>query len=323
MTPTLLGLHHVTAMTADVQANIDFYTGVLGLRMVKLTVNFDDPTSYHLYYGDAVGSPGSIMTFFVWTGAFRGRHGTGQTAVTSFAIPRASVEFWKTRLRERRVTLRTEEQRFGEHVLRFDDPDGLAIELVASDQRDNRAPWTGAAAAVPAEHGVRGFHSVTLSEEGYELTAGLLSETLGYRATAEAGNRFRYEPAAAAPAGAVPTYIDVLCQPDARRGSMGVGTVHHIALRTPDDEQQRAWLEVIRQRKLNVSPVMDRKYFHSIYFREPGGVLFEIATDPPGFTVDEPLDKLGSGLYLPPWLEPHRAELQAVLPPVRLPDSAR
>jgi catechol 2,3-dioxygenase-like lactoylglutathione lyase family enzyme len=316
MAPTLLGLHHVTAMTGDPQANIDFYTGTLGLRMVKLTVNYDDPSTYHLYYGDAVGSPGSAMTFFAWPGAHRGRHGTGQTTATAFAVPAASIPYWKSRLTERGVAPRSAGERFGEPVLAFDDPDGLAIELSGVDRPMQGMPWDRG--GVPAQHAIRSFHSVTLSEEGYELTASLLTETLGFKKSAEAGNRSRYEPAAAGAGGKFVTYLDLLCQPDARRGTMGVGTVHHIALRTPDDEQHLQWHDTIRKLRFNVSPVIDRNYFHSIYFREPGGVLFEIATDGPGFTVDEPLEKLGTRLYLPPWLEPHRKEIEAVLPTLSL-----
>jgi glyoxalase family protein len=318
MTPTLLGLHHVTAMTGDAQANIDFYTGTLGLRLVKLTVNFDDPTSYHLYYGDGVGSPGSIMTFFVWPGANRGRHGTGQTAVTAFSIPATSLEFWRGRLRESGVAIGSEEDRFGERVLSFPDPDGLTVELVGTTRRDPRTPWERG--GVPTDHAIRGFHGVTISEEGYETSAELLTKTMGFARVSDAVNRFRYSPTTLPDSG-VATFVDLLCQPDARRGTMGVGTVHHTAFRTPDDAQQGQWLQTIRGLRLNVSPVMDRKYFHSIYYREPGGVLFEIATDPPGFTVDEPLEKLGSGLYLPPWLEPHRKELEAILPKIKLPQT--
>src|SRR3954447_11845116 len=309
MQSTLPGIHHVTAITADAQKNVDFYTGVLGLRLVKLTVNFDDPTTYHLYYGDASDQPGSIMTFFVWPGATRGRHGTGQTIATAFAIPAASLDFWKARLKERGVAITSEEDRFGERVLVVADPDGLVIELIGSTRRDPRTPWDRA--GIPTAHAIRGFHGVTLSEEGYELSAELLTKTMGLAMVSDAGNRFRYAPTHLPDSG-VATFVDLVCQPDARRSTMGVGTVHHIAFRTPDDAQQRGWLETIRKLRLNLSPVMDRKYFHSIYYREPGGVLFEIATDPPGFTVDEPIDKLGSGLYLPARLEPYRKELEAV-----------
>src|SRR5689334_8308213 len=308
MGATLLGLHHVTAMTADAQANIDFYTGTLGLRLVKLTVNFDDPSSYHLYYVVGKVSPGSIITFFVWPGANRGRHGTGQTTAAAFSIPVTSLDYWKTRLSERGVAVSSEEDRFGERVLVATDPDGLVVELVASPRQDPRIPWDRG--GVPVAHAVRGFHGVTLSEEGYELTAELLTRTMGFTLVSTAGNSFRFAPSHLPDSG-VPTFVDLVCRPDARHGTMGVGTVHHIAFRTPDDAQQRQWLETIgKHERLNVSPVMDRKYFHSIYYREPGGVLFEIATDPPGFTVDETLEKLGSGLYLPPWLEPHRKELE-------------
>ena len=311
MNPTLLGLHHVTAMCGDPQANIDFYTGKLGLRLVKLTVNFDDPQTYHLYYGDGLGSPGSLITFFAWPGAMRGRRGAGQPTVTAYAAPDASIPFWQERLNVGEL-----DDRFGERVLSFEDPDGMKLEIIGTTNGDARQPWDQS--SVPVEHGLRGFHSVTLTEKEFASTALLLTETLGFKQTNESGNRRRFAPSVLAPGG-VRTYIDVVEDGDARHGTMGVGTVHHIALRTPDDPQQAAWLERITQRGLNVSPVMDRKYFHSIYFREPAGVLFEIATDPPGMTVDEPLEKLGGGLYLPPWLEPHRKELETVLPPVKLP----
>ncbi len=317
MTPTLLGLHHVSAIVSDAQKNIDFYTGTLGLRLVKLTVNFDDPRSYHLYYGDESGSPGSVITFFVWPGARPGRVGTGETSAVAFAVPRESLSYWHDRLASRGVTNVLEGARFNEKLLRFGDPDGMAVELVASARDDDpRKPW--AKSDVPLERAIRGFHSVTLSLEGFELTSHLLAKTMGFKEVTDEGNRFRFAPTVTN--GAAITFVDLVCQPDAARGKMGAGTIHHIAFRTPDDEQQLAWLEILRREKFNASPVMDRKYFHSIYFREPGDVLFEIATDSPGFTVDEPLEKLGSGLYLPPWLEPRRAELVSILPKVNLPN---
>ena len=311
MNPTLLGLHHVTAMCSDPQANIDFYTGVLGLRLVKLTVNYDDPQTYHLYYGDAVGSPGSLITFFAWPGAYRGRHGAGQPTATAYAVPDASIPFWQERLKISRP-----DERFGQRVLALEDPDGMKLEIIGTTENDPRKPWDKS--DVPIEHGLRGFHSVTLTESNFAPTVELLSQKLGYRQTHDARGRRRFAPGTAA-AGEFVTCIDVVEDPPAQRGTMGVGTVHHIALRTPDDPQQLAWLEKIKGIGLNVSPVMDRNYFLSIYFREPAGVLFEIATDPPGMTVDEPIEKLGSGLYLPPWLEPHRKELKQILPPVKLP----
>jgi len=318
MNPSLPGLHHVTAITADAQKNIDFYCGVLGLRLVKLTVNFDDPSSYHLYYGDSLGRPGTIMTFFAWPGAKRGRVGPPQVTATGFAVPEGALPFWESRLAEYGVATGPAESRFGEQVLAFADPDGMPLELVATP---TPAADKGEAAGgpVPDDVAVRGFHGVTLSEEGYEKTAKLLTEVMGFRADGGEDNRFRYR----AGEGGFATVVDLLCVPDARHGTLGAGVVHHVAFRTPDEPQQQAWRATVARLGYNVSPVMDRQYFRSIYFREPGGVLFEIATDPPGFTADETLDELGSKLMLPPQYERHRAELEAVLPPVRLPGWSR
>lgn len=312
MNPTLPGLHHVTAITAVPQENLDFYCGVLGMRLVKLTVNFDDPTSYHLYYGDELGSPGTIMTFFAWPGAPQGRVGPPQLTTISFAVPEASLEYWAERLDEHQVAARSGPPRFGEKLLSFADPDGIQLEIVATPQPGGHVPTAG---PVPAEHALRGFHSVTLSEEGYERTANLLSREMGFRAEGDEGNRFRYR----AGSGEFASTVDLLCVPDARRGGMGAGVVHHVAFRTPDDAQQQAWRARLAELDYNVTPVMDREYFHSIYFREPGGVLFEIATVPPGFAVNEPEAELGTKLQLPPWLEPVREQLEQALPSLRLP----
>lgn len=307
----ILGLHHVTAIAGDPQTNIDFYTGVLGLRLVKFTVNFDDPSTYHLYYGDGQGHPGTILTFFPWPDGMHGRIGTGQLTVTSFAVPEGALEFWRERLREHSVECRECGSPFDERGLSFADPDGLQLELVSSPDANPDRAWTHG--PVPAGYAIRGFHRVTLSEEGFERTAALLTETLGFRLQASEGNRFRY----AISAGGTGTIADVICTPAGRSGRVSVGTVHHVAWRTPTDEQQVKWRDALRA--YNVTPVIDRKYFHSIYFREPGGVLFEIATDPPGFAIDEPADALGTHLLLPPWLESSRRELEAILPNVRLP----
>jgi glyoxalase family protein len=310
--PNLPGIHHVTAITSDAQRNIDFYCGVLGLRLVKLTVNFDDPRSYHLYYGDAQGSPGSILTFFAWPGIPRGRSGPPQVTATSYAVPVGATDYWATRLRQLGVTEVQESERFGARVLSFEDPDGMDIELVAAPET---AMQIGDPGAVPAEYAIRSFHGVTLEEEGYEKTARLLTDTMGFSLEGNAGNRFRYRAAGSGSA----SVVDLLCVPDARRGGMGGGIVHHVAFRTPDDAQQESIHAALVQQDLNVSPIIDRSYFHSIYFREPGGVLFEIATDIPGFAVDEPAGQLGTGLRLPPWYEPHRVEIVAGLRPLRLP----
>ncbi|MEO8131465.1 MAG: ring-cleaving dioxygenase, partial [Bryobacteraceae bacterium] len=258
-----------------------------------------DPGTYHFYYGDRTGSPGSILTFFPWPGARRGFHGSGQVTVTSFAVPKGSIGRWGEKARAKGVSTDAIATRFDEEVLTLRDPDGLQLELVGSlDGADGDA--------------IGKIHSATISEEGYERTAQLLTDTMGFRLTNEHGNRFRYEIAEGGPGATV----DVLCTPDLRRGSGGAGTVHHIAWRTPSDEQQFAWHRQLIDLRYNVSPVMDRQYFHSIYFREPGGVLFEIATDPPGFTIDEPLESLGTRLMLPPEYESIRKKIESALPEI-------
>jgi glyoxalase family protein len=309
MAPTLTGIHHVTAIAGDPQPNVDFYTRVLGLRLVKLTVNFDDPGTYHLYFGNDRGTPGSILTFFPWSGVRRGTVGTGQVTATAFAVPQGSLGFWRDRLVDHGAHA-DESARFGEPVLRVADPDGLHLELLESAAADPGAAWAGG--GVPGAHAIGGFHSATLSEEGYEQTAQLLQETMGLSFVGSEGNRFRYAAGGTGP-GAI---VDILCAPDGRPGRLGGGTVHHIAFRTPDDDAQQAWRQLLVRGGYNVSPVMDRVYFHSIYYREPGGILFEIATDPPGFSADEPAEHLGERLMLPPWLEARRAAVEAVLPPL-------
>jgi glyoxalase family protein len=313
ITPPLPGLHHVTAITSDAQRNVDFYTGLLGLRLVKVTVNFDDPGAYHLYYGDEVGHPGTILTFFVWPGIGRGRPGTGQLTAVAFTIPEASLAYWSQRLLSGGLEYQGPRTYLGEQVLSLRDPDGMAIDLVAHPRAQERPGWTGG--TVPAENAIRGLHSVTVWEEGYEHTAHLLTATLEFRLLAEEQHVFRYEVGAGGP-GAL---INVRCGPDVLRGRMAGGSIHHVAWRTATDAQQQSWREMLSAQGVDVTPILDREYFHSIYFREPGGVLFEIATDPPGFTVDEPVEHLGSQLKLPPWLEPARAEIEQVLPPLHLP----
>ena len=313
MTRTIPGIHHVTAITADAQKNIDFYCGVLGLRLVKVTVNFDDPGSYHLYYGDEAGRPGTIMTFFAWPGAPRGRVGPPQVTSTAFAVPSGAIEFWSERLKENHVHVEAAAERMKERFVHFTDPDGVGLDIVEVKEPGGH-PWS--AGPVPIAHAIRGFHGVSISEEGYESTARVLTQLMGFEAHGSEDNRYRYR--AGSGEGFAAT-VDLLCMPDARRGGMGTGVVHHIAFRTADDPEQRAWRTAIADAGLNVSPVMDRNYFHSIYYREPGGVLFEIATDSPGFTVDEPVERLGTQLMLPAPLERHRAEIEKAVPPLRLP----
>jgi glyoxalase family protein len=306
------GLHHITAIAGQPQENIDFYTGVLGLRLVKLTVNYDDPGTYHLYFGDEMGHPGTILTFFPWPSAPKGRIGSGQAAATSFSIPEKAVDYWTGRLKAHRVSFQGPTRRFNESVVSFSDPDGLSLELVTGASSEDKLWKKG---PVQNEFAIRGFHHVTLSEREPGPTAALLTETMGFRFMGQDGDRMRFETGKGG-AGAI---VDLLAQPGLPRGLISVGTTHHVAWRTPSDEEQKDWKTAIEATGANVTPVIDRKYFHSIYYREPGGVLFEIATEPPGFTVDQPLEELGARLMLPPWLEPNRQELERLLPSLSLP----
>lgn len=308
------GIHHVTAIASDPQKNLDFYAGVLGMRFVKRTVNFDDPTTYHFYFGDGEGSPGSILTFFPWPGSRRGRQGDGQVAVTSFAILPGSVGFWIERFIKHHVQFEHPKSRFDEErVIAFKDPDGLLCELVAHPIAETGKGW--ATAAVPADHSIRGIYSVTLWQESCDLTGKLLVDAMGFEPVREQASIFRY----AARDKGLGSVIDLRCVPGLWPGVLGAGTVHHVAFRASNDAEQLATRNELVAKGHNVSPQMDRDYFHSIYFREPGGVLFEIATDPPGFTIDEPLDMLGQSLKLPEWLETRRFEIEALLPNIRLP----
>ena len=303
------GLHHVTAIATDPQRNVDFYTGALGLRLVKRTVNFDAPDTYHLYYGDAEGHPSTLLTFFPWPGVPAGRQGSGLTTATAFSVPPESMGWWQRRLAGLGLDLDGPRTRDAEEVLTFRDPDGLVVDLVAAPG-DARSGWDGVA-AVPAEHAVRGLHAVTMSERVPERTVELLSGLLGMNLNGEDGDRARFAMAGGGP-GAV---VDVAA--DRRpRGLQAGGTVHHIAFRAPDREAQALWRQELVEAGLVVTEIIDRHYFTSIYFREPGGVLLEIATDGPGFAIDEPLLELGRALKLPPWLEPRREEIAAALPPL-------
>jgi glyoxalase family protein len=308
--PPVVGLHHVTAYASDPQRNLDFYTEVLGLRFVKRTVNFDDPGTYHFYFGDDAGSPGTILTFFPWPHAARGIAGAGETTHTAFSVPAGSLDFWHQRLTEASVLVERTGQRFTEDVLTFADPDGMKLELVG--HRDAGAPNPSRFSDVPAEHAIRGFFGVTLLERDLRPTEATLNR-MGFRRTAEASNRFRFEPEG----NACGRRIDVVVDSNCGYGRPGAGSVHHIAFRNQDDAAQLAWLAEIEQH-LQVTTVQDRTYFHSIYFREPGGVLFEMATDPPGFALDEPIESLGEELRIPEWLEPRRAMIERRLLPITL-----
>ena len=304
----LLGLHHITAIAGDPKRNLEFYTRVLGLRFVKTSVDQDDPGTYHLYYGDNLGSPGTALTFFPWIGMRRGRPGQGQAFATGFSAPAGALEFWQERLAKLKVTTSAIEARFAEQVLSLTDPDGLRIDLVFSAEPDSRAP--APSTDVPAAHGLRGFHSATLALATPAATIALLTGVMGYRLVAQSGPRARYTVGSGGPG----SYVDILSDPSVPPGHHGAGTVNHIAFRVADDAAQLAAHAQLLAHHLNVSPVIDRAYFKSIYYREPNGVLFEIATGQPGFTFDEPVETLGTRLGLPPRLEPHRAEIEAALP---------
>jgi glyoxalase family protein len=303
------GIHHITAISSDVHRNMEFYTQVLGLRFVKKSVNQDDPGTYHLYYGDYAGSPGTILTFFPWAGLQRGRPGTGQSYATAFSVPAGTLPFWQKRFADLKVTALPVEKRFNDEVLPFFDVDGLRLELVATSETDSRPPAPSAQVAV--ENAIRGFHSTTLALLDGKATAALLTESMGYALLSQSGHRARY-----AAAGGPGSYVDLLTDPSLPRGLNGAGTIHHVAFRVPNDAAQVAARGTLAKRGLQVSPVIDRAYFKSIYYREPGGVLFEIATDQPGFAIDEPVETLGQRLSLPPHLEPHRAEIEAALPKI-------
>ena len=311
MDKPIRGIHHVTAIASDPQRNLDFYTEVLGMRLVKKTVNFDDPGTYHLYFGDGVGSPGTILTFFPWPMAERGRPGVGQVTVTSFSVPEQSLGYWEKRLLSAGTPVERSGKRFDEEVLTFADPDGLKLEIVG--HAGAKVPQAPRSAAVPEELVIRGFYAVTLCEQGFEATAEVL-RAMGFCALAEQGNRFRFDVGE----GGAGARVDVLCEAEGRYGRVSAGAVHHVAWRVADDESQRAWRKRLVEKHLNLTPVIDRCYFHSVYFREPGGVLFELATDPPGFAIDESRETLGESLKLPPWLEPQRKAIEHTLPPIQL-----
>ncbi len=312
MVHPILGLHHVTATVDDAQADLDFCLDHLGLRLVKKTVNFDNHDVYHFYYGTERGLPGTIWTTFPYgtKGVRVGTHGAGQVVTTSFSVPGASLDFWRARLMERGVDVEDVEPRFGEESIRIADPSGLSFELVASD-RDDRSPWTKNGVDAPAA--IRGLHSVTMVVRSPARTIELMTGMLGYRVINEMENRTRV-----AAGGETPGHvIDVVTDPDAAAAVNGLGTVHHVAMAiATDDEQARLRAELL-QMGLLVTDIRDRCYFKSIYFREPGGVLFEVATIQPGFTSDEDLGSLGRGLKLPPWEERHRAIIEAKLPAVQ------
>lgn len=311
MEQLITGIHHITAIAGHTQKNIDFYIGILGLRLVKKTVNFDAPEVYHFYYGDEAGNPGSILTFFPYEGLVKGRHGKGMLNTTSFSVASSSLNYWLERLKRFRINYKEPQERFeGETVVYFEDTDGLGLELVFNDSDKRPGISQG---HIPLQHSIKGFYSVEIWEEGYERTAGLLTEQLDHDLIAEKGNRFRF-----AATNTPGNYIDILCSPDRMKGLSGSGTVHHIAFATPNRKSQEEVRLRIIKRMLNPTPILDRNYFTSVYFREPGGVLFEIATSGPGFAIDETLEHLGEALKLPAQFEPRRTELEKKLIPITI-----
>ena len=305
------GIHHVTAIAGNASRNVGFYTRTLGLRLVKKTVNFDDPGTYHLYYGDEQGKPGTILTFFPWEHAAPGRNGEGLTEETAFRIPIESIGYWTHRLIEQGVPHQAPEKRFGESVVAFTDPEGLSLALVGAAGAASEPTWSGG--GIPGEHAIRGFHGVTLMLEKAAPTGAILTGVFGFREAGREGHLVRYE-AAGGGAGHAVTIRET---GGFLAGRLGRGSVHHIAFRAADDVQQAQMAKSVRaDHRLTPTEQIDRNYFRSVYFREPGGILFEIATDQPGFAVDEPAESLGRALKLPAFLEPHRHEIEAALPPI-------
>ena len=306
------GLHHITAVASNPHKNVEFFHHVLGQRLVKKTVNFDDPGTYHLYYGDEVGTPGTIMTYFPWQHMRRGQRGNGETAAMAYTIRPEAMGFWQEWLKKNGISTGEMQTRFGADVLPFTDPDGLPLELVASEAPATLRHW--AEGPISEKEALRGFHSVTLWLDAVEPTSKLLTEQLDYQFVGEEGNRLRFQ----AKANDMGTIVDILHRPGQPSGQFGAGSIHHIAFRTVNDDEQLEYLQKLRQARVQVTPVQDRQYFHSIYFRSPGGVLFEIATDAPGFPYDEPVAELGTHLKLPSWLEQHRPAIEARLPEIEL-----
>jgi len=304
----ILGLHHITAIAGDAKRNFDFYSKVLGLRFIKKTVNFDDPGTYHFYFGDEVGSAGTILTFFPWgEGIQQGRKGSGMATEIGYSVPKGSLDFWQKRFEKYNVIYNKPTEKFGEKYLTFLDPDGLKLELIESKTEDNRKAWE--TDEVKADVATKGFHNITLTLNSIKATAAILTDIFGYKLIDQDVNRYRYATDAVENA----AIVDLVELPEEKRGLNANGTVHHVAFRVPNDEILMKFREKIEDYGLSITPQIDRQYFHSLYFREPGGVLFEIATDNPGFTVDESLEELGQNLKLPAQYEPQRAAIEAHL----------
>jgi len=304
----ILGLHHITAIAGNAQRNLDFYTKILGLRLVKKTVNFDDPGTYHFYFGNENGTPGTILTFFPWEGIRQGVNGTGMASEIGYSVPLDSLNFWKDRLNHYKVSHDEMAEKFGEKYISFRDPDGLKINLIASSTVDSRKPWQ--TNEVNADVATKGFHNVTLLLKEVTPTAKILTDIFGYKLLKQESNQYRFITDAIENA----SIVDIVEAPGLGRGVGAAGTNHHVAFRVKDDNILMDYREKIEDIGLNITPKIDRDYFFSLYFREPGGVLFELATDNPGFTKDEPLDQLGKHLKLPKQFEASRGKIEKGLP---------
>lgn len=304
----VLGLHHVTAIAGNALKNFDFYTKVLGLRFIKKTVNFDDPNTYHFYYGDETGSPGTILTFFPWEGIQTGRRGSRQVTEIGYSVPSGSLQFWEQRLQEHNIIYNKVSEKFGEQYLTFLDPDGLKFELTIAKNPDERQGWTGG--DIAESNAIKGFHNVTITTNKMEKTAEVLTEVLGFHLQETVVNRSRFMSDHVTSAG----IVDLVEAPGEAAGHVAGGSVHHVAFRVRDEATLMYFREKVVALGLNITEKIDRNYFYSLYFREPGGVLFELATDNPGFQVDEPLEELGTHLMLPGQYEQHRSEIESSLP---------
>lgn len=308
MNNQILGIHHVTAIAGNAKRNYDFYTGVLGLRLIKKTVNFDDPHTYHFYYGDEKGTPGSILTFFPWEGMQPGRRGTKQVTEIGYSVPAGSLDFWQNRLEQYNVIYNKPALKFGERYLTFLDPDGLKFELTEAKVTDNRPQWESA--GITKENAIHGFHHITITTNKMEGTAAVLTHIFGYKLAKTEVNRHRFITDTVTQA----AIVDLVEAPGEAIGHVAGGSVHHVAFRVKDEAALMYFRDKIIELGLNITEKIDRNYFYSLYFREPGGVLFELATDNPGFTVDEPLAELGINLKLPAQYESRRAEIEEILP---------
>ncbi len=304
----ILGIHHITAIAGDAKRNLDFYTKVIGLRLVKKTVNFDDPHTYHFYYGNKNGAPGTILTFFPWESITAGRRGTRQVTEIGYSVPEGSLDFWVKRFEEHNVIYNKTSKKFGEQYLTFLDPDGLKFELTVPQKADARLPWE--TSDISAEHAIRGFHNITITTADIKPTAYILTEIFGYQLFEQEVNRYRFITNSVDSA----AIVDLVEVPGEGVGHVAGGSVHHVAFRVKDEETLMAYREKIASLGLHITEKIDRNYFYSLYFREPGGVLFELATDNPGFAVDEPVEELGTHLKLPAQYESRRNEIEAVLP---------